>query len=151
MNRLVRFFCLCSGTRRDVLVLAPESTAQASTLGALMIFIASVSSATAGYALSRVFLGDQHRVAVAMVGGMVWGSIVFCIDRYLVAEMNKSTALWRQIPQVLLRLVFACTIAMVMSTPVLLRLAQDPIDAELRKEEREIVQKERLENLRNPI
>jgi hypothetical protein len=130
---------MCSGARRDALLKAPSSRTRAGTLGLVLILIAIISSFTAGYAFKRAFLGDPYVLATAVIGGVIWGTLVFCIDRLMLLGMDKLDRPWLQF---LVRVPLAVIISLVMSKPLVLKVSQSILDKELRKERIEAIQRE---------
>src|ERR1700680_5162664 len=90
MRNIVDALCICAGARRDVLKRVADGRGQTATLGLIMILIAIISALTSGYALSRVFLGDHYVTVIAVGGGLVWATLVFCIDRLMILGFDKG-------------------------------------------------------------
>jgi hypothetical protein len=99
-----------------------------------MILTALISSLTAGYALEQAFWGTEYAVPVSILGGALWGSLVFCIDRLIILGIDKFASPWRIASQIAVRIPFAVIIAVVMSKPFVLRLCQPVIQTQLRKQ-----------------
>jgi hypothetical protein len=131
---LIVFLCICSGVRRDALQRAPQGRAQAATLGALMLLTSFVSLLTSGYALHEAFVGSEYAGIIAVGGGLVWATVVFCIDRLLILGVDKFASPGRIALQLLVRVPLAVAIALVMSKPLVLRLCETVIGRELRQE-----------------
>lgn len=142
MRKIVDALCICAGARRDVLKRVTDGRGQTATLGLVMILVAIISALTSGYALSRVFLGDRYVTVISVGGGLVWATLVFCIDRLMILGFDKRGSTQKVITQVLVRLPLALIIAAVMSTPFILRLSESVTDAELMKERRRTVEQE---------
>ena len=140
-SAVVAFMCACSGTRSDVLARAPQYRSQAATLGLLLVLTATVACGTSGYALYGAFLGSPFVAPLAVVGGLIWGMIIFSIDRLLISGIDKFAPPWKVALQVITRLPLALIIAQVMSTPLILRLCATVLDGELR-----VQQQQRLSN-----
>jgi len=131
---VVGFLALIGGARREAVALARNGTAQVATLGAILVVTAIIAAFTGGYAVHQVFLGSPFAVPVAALGGVLWASLVFCIDRSLILGIDRSADARRLALQVLVRIPWALVVALVMSTPFILRICDRPIRLELRRE-----------------
>src|SRR5437867_678934 len=142
-NGIVNLLCACSGARPDALALVPKARAQAATLGALMVVTATAAAFTSGYAVNRLFFGESYANLLSIWAGLLWGTVVFCIDRLMIMGLDKFAPASRLVIQVITRVPLAVVIAMVMSKPFVLRASETVINTELRNQERETVNKER--------
>ncbi len=142
MRKIVAALCICAGARQDVLKRVRDGRGQTATLGLILILVGIISALTSGYALNRAFLGDRYAAVIAVVGGLVWATLVFCIDRLMILSFDKAGSALKLTGQVLMRVPLAVIIAAVMSTPFILRLSESVTDAELRKESRDTVEQE---------
>ncbi len=130
------------GARRDAVARTPHGAAQAATLGALLLITATIAAFTGGYAVHRVFLGSPLAVWIAAAGGTLWGSFVFCVDRGLILGIDKAAGPRRLAFQVLVRVPLAIVVALVMSTPFVLKVCEGPIRLQLRQERQDVWLKE---------
>lgn len=122
---LRRFFILCSGADRDLL----ESCSQGEQnkyagVGATVFFTALMAFLAAGYALYTVF----DNVWAALGFGLVWGLLIFNLDRYIVSTMRKRNGFGRELLQAAPRILLAVIIAVVISKPLELKIFQKEID-----------------------
>jgi hypothetical protein len=146
MNAIIQFLCTVSGTRKDALSAAPQARQQAATIGVVMLITATIACVTMTYAIQRAFVGDTYAMAIAYVGGILWGSFVLAVDRQLLIGIDKlgsSTKLfWQAVP----RLAFAVCIGLAVSKPVVLRIAQTVLDREIHDEKRSALKLEKSDN-----
>jgi CRP-like cAMP-binding protein len=74
-------------------------------------------------------VGAPLPAAVAL--GLLWGAVIFCLDRFLVFSMGRTRGRWRMIWVTIPRLALAVVLAVVISTPLVLRIFASDINAEL--------------------
>ena len=142
IRALSGFLAVIGGTRRDAVARAPEGVAQAAALGAVLIITAVIAAFTGGYAVHQVFLGSPMASWIAAAGGILWAGFVFSIDRGLILGIDKTSAPRRLAFQVLVRVPMAIAVALVMSTPFLLKICEGPIRLQLRQERQDLWLKE---------
>ena len=99
------------------------------------IQMAIVLLTTAGIGtLSMMFAlhdGVHTSLAVAIIGGLVWGFIILNLDRFLVLSMGHSRDLKRLLLMALPRLALAAVISLVVATPMTLRIFASDISNEM--------------------
>ncbi|HET9970382.1 MAG TPA: DUF4407 domain-containing protein [Streptosporangiaceae bacterium] len=102
---------------------------------ARFVQMAGVLLTTSGIAvMSMVFaLHDAVNVPAlpAAILGLLWGAVIFNLDRFLVLSMGRARDRWRRIWITLPRLALAMVLALVISTPLVLRIFASDINAEL--------------------
>lgn len=146
MNRLKQFFWLCSGANREILANCPSESAKYVGIGATIFFTGVFAALAGGYALYTVF--DSYWAAA--VFGMLWGFMIFNLDRFIVSSMRKNGAPRQEFIQVLPRLVLAVVIAIVIAKPLELKIFEKEVNTEIAlmmqedQSERELVVKERF-------
>ena len=134
---LKRFFVMCSGVTPELLY-APGYLTELNKyamLGALLCFTAGFAALSGGYAAYTAF----RNTAVATVLGVLWGLFIFTLDRLIVSGIRKQQhepydpwAVWlgkslREILQACPRLVLAVFLALVIATPLELKLFEREI------------------------
>ena len=134
---LKRFLVRCSGATPELLY-APSYLTELNKyalLGALLCFTAGFAALSGGYAAYTAF----RDTAVATALGVLWGLFIFTLDRLIVSgirkqqhEPNDPWAVWlgkslREILQALPRLVLAVFLALVIATPLELKLFEREI------------------------
>ncbi len=125
------FFIMCSGADASLLKECGASERHKHAgIGATVFFTALMAFIAAGYALYTVF--DNIWTAVAF--GLVWGLLIFNLDRYIVSTLKKSGSRWREILQAVPRLLLAIIIAVVISKPLELKIFEKEIDQVLLEE-----------------
>lgn len=75
--------------------------------------------------------GVRTALAVAIVGGLVWGFIILNLDRFLVLSMGHARDWKRLLLMALPRLALAAVISMVVATPMTLRIFASDIQNQM--------------------
>jgi hypothetical protein len=127
MRRLSDFFILCSGIHPPFLEQCPTERSKYTGLGAAIFFTGVFAFFAAAYALFTVF--DNYVLAILL--GLVWGFMIFNLDRYIVSSMRKEGGFFRELWSALPRIVVAIIISMVIAKPLELRIFQKEIEPEL--------------------
>lgn len=140
---LQEFFILCSGADQSTLNRTPTDKNKFVGIGGTVFFTAVLAFVAAGYALYTVF----DSVWLAVVFGLIWGFMIFNLDRYIVSSMKNRGTFWRDLVVALPRIGLAVIIAVVISKPLELKLFEKEINAELITMEQEVI-KEQEDELR---
>ncbi len=120
-----RFFVLCSGADRALLDTCSEGEQNKyAGIGATVFFTALMAFIAAGYALYTVF--DTLYLAIAF--GLVWGMLIFNLDRFIVSTMRKRDHFGRELLQASPRILLAIVIAVVISKPLELKIFEKEIN-----------------------
>jgi hypothetical protein len=102
---------------------------------ARFVQMAGVLLTTAGIAvISMIFAlryGVKASLAAAIVLGLLWGVVIFNLDRFLVLSMGDTRDRMRLVLITLPRLALAVVLALVISTPLVLRIFASDIDQQL--------------------
>ena len=127
MQVLTRFFWFCSGANFPILQKVPTETTKYVGIGAT-VFFTGVFAALAGfYALYTVF----QAWGIALFFGLLWGAMIFNLDRFIVSSMRKKAKGWSEWKMALPRLVLALLLAVVISKPLELKLFEREINRKL--------------------
>src|SRR6266446_7106932 len=164
-NLLKRFFLMCSGATREILY-APSCLTEwnkYAMVGAVIFFTAGFSALSGGYAAYTAF----RDTAVATALGVLWGLFIFTLDRLIVSGIRKQQhapndtwSVWlgkslREILQAFPRLVLAVFLALVIATPLELKLFEREIqwymahDTQMRAIEAEQLAQEEFPDIEN--
>lgn len=127
MQKPVSFFWFCSGAETDLLKKCPTETAKYTGIGATIFFTGIFAFLSAAYALFTVF--DKIWPAIAF--GVVWGLMIFNLDRFIVSSMRKEGRIGRELLMVTPRLVLAVLISVVIARPLELKIFEKEIAPEL--------------------
>ncbi len=153
-NPVNRFFILCSGASRQCLLESPESEINKyANIGFIILLTAIFAFFSGGYAIWTVFpetvvqplaanasaagrASDNElvfivKLLITIFFSILWGLMIFTIDRYLVSTMvntkNKLYNFLRAMPRLILAVIISFTIA----HPLKLRIFEEEINDSL--------------------
>jgi hypothetical protein len=132
MRKITRFFWFCSGAHIDTLKKYPIEHNKYVGIGATIFFTALFASLSGGYAMYFVFNGDAFAVGFAILFGLLWGTAIFNMDRYIVSSINKEGTTNQQILQASPRILLAIMIGIVISRPLELKIFDKEIRQKLK-------------------
>ncbi len=132
---LKNFFWMCSGADPDLLNESPKSEQiKYASIGGTIFFTAVMAFIAGSYALFTVF--DNVYIAIAF--GLVWGLLIFNLDRFIVSTIKKRDNIWQEILQASPRLVLAIIIAVVISKPLEMKIFEKEINQVLLEQKNEL-------------
>ena len=134
MATLKSFLLHCSGVDIPTLEKCPTDENKYIGIGATVLFTAVLAFFSSAYALYTVF----DNIIMAIIFGLVWGLMIFNLDRYIVGSMKKYGAFWKDLRVALPRLMMAILLALVISKPLELKIFEKEINAELLVMEQEV-------------
>lgn len=134
MKTLKQFFLFCSGTDASILEQCPTDENKYAGIGATIFFTGVLAFFSSGYALYTVF--DSWLAAVAF--GLVWGLMIFNLDRYIVMSMKSRGKWWNDFFVAAPRIALAVLLALVISKPLEMKIFQKEIESELVQMEQEV-------------
>ncbi|MBK6263829.1 DUF4407 domain-containing protein [Marivirga sp. S37H4] len=127
MEKIQSFFWYCSGADTETLKKCPTDSNKYIGIGATIFFTGLFAAFAAAYAFYTVF--DQAFFAIAL--GLVWGLMIFNLDRYIVSGMRKSNRRFQEFKIALPRILLAVMISIVIAKPLELKIFEKEINAEL--------------------
>ncbi len=127
MNQISRFFWFCSGANFSLLKRSPTESNKYIGIGATVFFTGVLAAIAAGYALYTVF----QSVFPAVFFGLLWGMMIFNLDRFIVSSMRKKENAWAEWKLAIPRLVLAVLLALVISKPLELKMFEREINRKL--------------------
>jgi hypothetical protein len=132
---LKRFFLLCSGVDTDIVNGCSNGEQNKyAGIGATVFFTAVMAFIAASYALFTVF--DNVYIAIAF--GLVWGFLIFNLDRFIVSTIKKRDDFLDEFIQASPRIILAIIIAVVISKPLEIKIFEKEINTVLLKEKNEM-------------
>ncbi|TWR29763.1 DUF4407 domain-containing protein [Mucilaginibacter pallidiroseus] len=132
MKKITRFFWFCSGAHIDTLRKYPIEHNKYVGIGATIFFTALFAALSGGYAMYFVFSGNAFAVGFAIIFGLIWGTAIFNMDRYIVSSINKVGTTNQQILQASPRILLAIVIGIVISRPLELKIFDKEIRTKLK-------------------
>ena len=127
MNALQNFFLVCSGANKAILNRTPTEMNRYVGIGATIFFTGLFAMIASSYAIYTVF--DSYPIAIAF--GLLWGLMIFNLDRYIVSTMKRKGKFFRDFGMAFPRLALAVLIAVVIAKPLELKIFESEIDAEI--------------------
>ena len=127
MNFLQKFLIICSGSSFELLKKTPTDVNKHVGIGGVILFTGILAALSAGYALNTVF----DNIYAATGFGILWGLMIFNLDRYIVTSMKKSGGFFRQFMTALPRLIVAVLLGIVISKPLELKIFEKEINKQL--------------------
>jgi len=132
---LKQFFWMCSGADTDILQNSSKSEqTKFAGIGGTVFFTAVMAFIAASYALFTVF--DNYYSAIFF--GLVWGLLIFNLDRFIVSTIKKSDNKWKEVLQATPRILLAIIIAVVISKPLELKIFEKEINQVLLTQKNEL-------------
>ncbi len=133
-NPVKRLLIQCSGADRSLLREAQIDENKYAGIGGTVLFTGILAFFSAGYAIYTVF--DSYFFAILF--GVIWGLMIFNLDRFIVSSMKSRGSFFRDFFTALPRLVLAILLALVISKPLELKIFEKEINAELALMEQEV-------------
>ena len=133
---LKRFFILCSGV--DSALMNGCSNGEQNKyagIGATVFFTAVMAFIASSYALFTVF----DNAYIAMGFGLVWGLLIFNLDRFIVSTIKKRDSFGSELKQATPRIALAIIIAIVISKPLEIKIFEKEINTVLLKEKNQMM------------
>ncbi|HQV78571.1 MAG TPA: DUF4407 domain-containing protein [Chitinophagales bacterium] len=150
VSGFTKFFWWCSGANQDVLMDCPQSEHNKYVgIGATVFFTGVLATLSGGYALFSVF----KSVYPAIAFGIIWGLVIFNLDRFIVSTLRKDDLFWNEFKLVLPRLILAIILAIVISKPLELKIFEKEIAQKVEAQQREfaIQTQRKTEQQFNPV
>ena len=133
---LKNFFILCSGADKDLINSCSNGEQNKyAGIGATVFFTAVMAFIAASYALFTVF----DNAYISMAFGLVWGLLIFNLDRFIVTTIKKRDNFKSEFLQATPRIILAIIIAIVISKPLEIKIFEKEINTVLLKEKNEMM------------
>ena len=128
---LKQFFIICSGSDIDILEQCSKGEQNKyAGIGATVFFTAIMAFIAGSYALYTVF----DNLYTAIFFGLIWGLLIFNLDRYIVSTIKKTGNVVDELIQASPRILLAIIIAIVISKPLELKIFEKEINQVLLEE-----------------
>ena len=127
MNLIQRFLVICSGSSTELLKKTPTDVNKHIGIGGVILFTGILAALSSGYALFTIF--DNYYAAIGF--GLLWGLMIFNLDRYIVTSMKKQGNWFKQLFIALPRIAVAILLGIVISKPLELKIFEKEINKQL--------------------
>lgn len=132
---LKSFFISCSGSDSELIKKCSIGEQNKFVgIGAAVFFTAVMATIASSYALYTVF----DNLSIAVFFGLIWGLLIFNLDRYIVSTIKKTDSRSKEFFQAIPRLVLAIIIAIVISKPLELKIFEKEINHVLLEQKNEL-------------
>lgn len=143
-----RFLWWCAGASAEILHDCPNDKPKYSCIGASVLLTGILAMVAGGYALYSTFRDyssaqvDLHALLLAVAFGILWGLIIFNIDRFIVSTFNKSSSpdackrVGADFLHALPRIAMAIIIAMTISKPIQVKLFENRLAQQIEESKR---------------
>tara|TARA_R100001369_G_scaffold91677_1_gene133667 strand:- start:5179 stop:5631 length:453 start_codon:yes stop_codon:yes gene_type:complete len=132
---LQRFFIFCSGSDTAILdECSPGERTKYAGIGATVFFTAVMAAIAGSYALYTVF----DNLFTAIFFGMIWGLLIFNLDRFIVSTIKKRNNFFDELIQASPRILLAVIIAIVISKPLEMKIFEKEINQVLLEEKNDM-------------
>ena len=127
-NPIVKLLIFCSGSSEEVLEKCPSSEwIKYTSIGATVLLTAIIAVLSSFFAFQMIFSTFFISLPVAIL----WGLIIFNLDRYIVSSFRKNGEPLKEFIQSLPRLFLAVVIALVISKPLEIEVFKSEIKQSL--------------------
>ena len=127
MNYIHNFFIYCAGSNFSLIRKSPSEISKHVGIGGVIFFTGLLAALSSGYAFYTIF--DSK--IFATIFGVIWGLMIFNLDRFIVASMRKSGGFFRQFFMSLPRILLAGVHGIVISKPLELKIFEKEINKQL--------------------
>ena len=127
MNWFQQFLMICSGANLHILRKSPSEWNKYSGIGGIVLFTAVFASISASYATFTVF----DDIGLSLAAGLLWGLMIFNLDRYIVSSIKKTGTWWNQLLMAVPRLILATFLGIIISKPLELKIFEKEVNKQL--------------------
>jgi len=136
------FIVICSGANREIIENCHIEWSKYTSIGATIFFTGALASLSGGYAIYAVFQNTDYAFRAAVCFGLLWGLVIFNLDRYIVSTLRKldERTPWRrlkELSQAFPRIILAALIAITISVPLEIKIFEDSLADVIEQEKME--------------
>jgi hypothetical protein len=118
---------ICSGSNIHILKKTPSEWNKFAGIGGIVLFTAIFATLSAGYAIFVIF----DNLWATVVFAILWGLMIFNLDRYIVSSIKKTGTWQNQILMAIPRLILATFLGIIISKPLELKIFEKEINKQL--------------------
>lgn len=137
-EKIQHFLWYCATSNQEILKETPTEHNKHTLIGTLVLLTALFASVSGAFAMSYMFETQTYGGYYAILFGLLWGFLIFSIDRLLISTIRKDTGLQlkkhsnlKQGVMIVLRFALAIVISVVITKPLELWLYKDQINAQI--------------------
>jgi hypothetical protein len=151
-SKIMRFLWKCAGGDRYILERATYSDQiKYMCLGGIVFATGAMAGLAGGYAFYTIFspkgsavedIVDFPTVLLSTIFGLIWGLMIFNIDRFIVTSTGKGDGTekitWDEFKSAIPRIIMGAIIAITISKPIEIRMFQTEINNKLYEKQLEL-------------
>lgn len=146
---LTRFLWWCAGVDVEIIKQCPHEWSKYASMGATILFTGILAMLSGGYAMYTVFRDgtlnelDINALKYSCVFGILWGLVIFNLDRYIITTFKKSNSdigivrVFSDLLHASPRIVLAVIIAITISKPIELKIFENRLTQQILENEQE--------------
>jgi hypothetical protein len=139
------FLIFCSGADRGMIDQCPKSERNKyASIGATVFLTGFLAAISSGYALYTIFRGEEYAFLASVGFGLVWATIIFNLDRYIVSSFRKEGNWKRELLYATPRFFIAILISLVIAKPLEVRIFASRIEQQILEDKRQKLVDEKL-------
>lgn len=127
MNPFSTFFWYCAGANAEILKQCPTDQKRFANIGVIIFLVACFASIAMYFAIQTIISNQLAAIGVAVL----WGIMIFYLDRLIVNTIEKSDSFRRQFWSASPRILLAAIIALVISRPIEIKLFEELIEKQI--------------------
>jgi hypothetical protein len=138
ISPFLSFLWWCSGATPSLLKKWPIEWSKYGSIGASVLTTSLLAAVSGGYAVYSI----SRSTAVASIFGVVWGLMLFVLDRFIVSTLSKAdelrpplAAFTEQLLKALPRLILAIFISIVIAAPLRIAFFENEIQQKIYQEQ----------------
>ncbi|MDX1906482.1 MAG: DUF4407 domain-containing protein [Bacteroidia bacterium] len=122
-----RFFFACAGSYIKILENCPSEHAKYVGIGATIFLTACMAVISGSFAIYTLV----DNVPGAIAAGLLWGAMIFNLDRYIVSSIRKEGRTWYEVALAMPRIILAILISVVITKPIEVELFRNQLNSAL--------------------
>jgi hypothetical protein len=139
------FLIFCSGADVGMIDQCPKSERNKyASIGSTVFLTGFLAAISSGYALYTIFRGEEYAFLAAIGFGLVWATIIFNLDRYIVSSLRKEGNWKKELLYATPRFVIAILISLVIAKPLEVRIFASRIEQQILEDKRQKLEDEKL-------
>lgn len=127
INWFQKFLLICSGANIHIIRKTPSEWNKFAGIGGIVLFTAVFATLSAAYAMFTIF--EDFWASIGF--GLLWGLMIFNLDRYIVSSIKKTGTWWNQIIMSIPRLILATFLGIIISKPLELKIFEKEVNKQL--------------------
>jgi hypothetical protein len=124
-GRFKRFFFACAGAYLRILELCPSEHSKYVGIGATIFLTACMAVLSGTFAIYTLI----ENVFIALIFGLLWGAMIFNLDRYIVSSIRKEGKPLNEFLLAIPRIILAVLISIVITKPIEVELFRNQIES----------------------